>query len=323
MIVKQPDRTTKLPVKAGESERDFLKSLDFSEEDIERILEKGFYAGEVREILSICLSEDEVKHLHGIRHEMNAHIKWGDVVNECFPVLLESMEALLFQEGKLTKEIPFEALFADEKSFLLDSQKEVLRRNFVLLLFVKKLLGVLKTRVKQELGAIRTLDWEEELDLRELLVETENAPAPELDKEEEPEEEVEERRFLGKPIVYADLFRRPQVTGNGCSHTSTRTHFRRGKKLEFCRLCRTYTSSTDCQTFPRSSRKKEEPCLHPSAQWVPGQEGKVACCGESGCGEILPNPEKYRWTKSGLEPFGDNPQEDEVILLDEVMGCES
>jgi hypothetical protein len=44
--------------------------------------------------------------------------------------------------------------------------------------------------------------------------------------------------------------------------------------------------------------------------WKEGEEGKVALC--SDCKEVHPSPQTMLWEKVGLEPFGDDPEKDEI-----------
>jgi len=120
--------------------------------------------------LKNSLTESDLERLHAIRHEVKSHINWGRVVSFCFSELLVSMEKVIFEGGKkLTSQghPAFEQLFPSEQEFV---QENDLRRHYLVLQLVKKLLGALKTKTNQAVKDIPFLDFDKEEDLKELIL---------------------------------------------------------------------------------------------------------------------------------------------------------
>lgn len=319
------------------------------------------------ELLTSSLTQEEVGRLMGIRHELNAHLMWKRLAELSLHLLQSKvLRPALIEETDMAKRVPFLELFKGEQEFLQgdgNSKKANLRKTFVMLKLLKKLLGALKTGVNRELEAIRILTSDEEDEVRQVLAmreldaadyEQDAAPEAETDLETDEldlsanapvsagrkplnfnpvtgpwvdgfdAESLEGETSLppveapGEIIVRAKLHRpkRTQSQEN-CSHYSTRIEYPKGKRRELCRSC---GAIMDREGLDQALvQSKADPCKHPSAVWVEGQEGKVAQCGEEGCGEIIPNPGTFRWRQAGLEPYLDDPDKDEVIVLNEEM----
>lgn len=315
------------------------------------------------ELLASSLTKEEVERLMGIRHELNAHLIWKKVVNLSLNLLQDKvLRPALIEETDMARNVPFLELFKGEQDFLQgngNARKSNLRKTFVMLKLLKKLLGALKTGINRELEAIRILTSDEEDEVRQILAmrnldETDyeqgttlaeasdlesdelddpaNAPIPAdrrplnfnpvtgpwvdgFDRESLGETSVPAIEVPGETIIRAKI-RRSKKTKDDCPHTSTLIEYPKGDRQRrvFCRLCDTYIKEESTSVRPRTV-----PCKHPSAIWVEGQEGKVAQCGEEGCGETIPNPETFQWRQAGLEPYLDDPDKDEVIILNEEM----
>jgi hypothetical protein len=295
---------------------------------------------EAREILNCSLTEEDLDQLMGIKHEINHNIRWGKVLDEAFGPIFQSVEKLILEgrEGLSKDGPPVDSLFTQQRDFLLSGEKSQLHKHYVTLLLMKKLLGGLKTKVNQALSEFRVLSYVEEGRITDI--------ADNLDSEGEwdfierrldelgiPDEEPEERRFP-----------RPQITARlGWEESSICNHLRtkiRRKKADgsgrscdevetYCKDCRTVVETRlvgknqrtrhELWGWKKKEGEKDSPCKHRRAEWVEGQEGQVArCCDKKGCTELITDPEQLRtfqWEKVGLEPYGDDPSQDEVIIL--------
>lgn len=286
-------------------------------------------AGLAESLLQQCLTPEEYESLMSIRHELSDCIRWGKVVDEALPPILDSIEHIIMNAGDTAKRIPFEALFDRDQDFLYgDDPKVELRKKFVFYKLTLKLLGALKTRINQEMDKIVLLDDEEAGELEALL-------APEPDEEEmdlvEGTEDTKDLR-QGREI-------RASIISGGdvnCSHVRTTMKMVKSGQTDsgkdeirvYCKDCRrtirrdilgTTTSkrgsSRGTGGFWQRQRERlaDLPCRHPKATWKEGEEGKTALC--TSCGEPHPNPERLDWTSVGLEPYGDNPDEDEFEII--------
>lgn len=281
--------------------------------------------------LNSNLTEEERSVLLGIKHEINASIRWGRVVQEAFGPILESMESVIFSGGKgLVKnnygipiQAPVDSLFDAERLKLEEGDKAQLFRHFVVLSLTKKLLGALKTKTNQALADIRTLSFEEEFDalcvlenesisndVRDAVIEAEFS-------QEDPEVSQPSDEEL---TAHLDLVRGEW----DCKHV--RTKVRRVKaimdgekdRLEtFCKDCRNIINVVVLQTKKKAGTPKE--CEHRFAEWVPGKEGHTAKCADRvTCTHLITAEielKKIRWAEAGLEPYGDDPEQDEVTVL--------
>jgi hypothetical protein len=277
------------------------------------------------------LSKEEIERLGWLRRELGQRILWGKLVESTLNDLQERMDYVAFTRTDFSRVIPFDQLFPEEQDFLegVGDDGGETRMNLTVLYLVKKLLGALKTRVKKEIAQVRILS---EVEIDQLKAKTE------LDETEEfsPAPVIEESRKLRSPerprlleisnierpkskedldldgiVIHTSLTR---TKSQECKHPRVTVQFLKGGvRREQCRLC----NEILCEDGEKEKNtlKDNLPCEHPQAMWVPGQEGKVARCAEKSCGEIAPNPRKYRWSEAGLEEYGDDPSQDEVIVL--------
>lgn len=264
------------------------------------------------EILASRLSEVERAKVLEIYRDISHQIRWGKVIAEFFPTLLDNIQDVIFglngfksPAGRYTKTDPWKALGADQSLFDEGDDKAMSRRHLLMLLLVKKLLGALKSKTKLELAEIPVLSAAEETRLLEV-----------VQVRREAEEEAGMARHLG---VVARLEReRIELAPEGdCRqdgrHVRTEIRFHRKNEEvyseQYCKDCRQVIRRVSV----RSPLDKSRPCDHPGAEWVEGLEGKDAVC--SRCKEPIPNPETYRWEEVGLEPVGDDPTADETVVL--------
>lgn len=309
-----------------------------------------------QDILASSLVQDEVETLSMIRGQLNDNIIWKKVVAEVLPAMLDSMEHTL-TISDLAKQVPLEALPLEFRKFIGDNTPHgELRKRYIMLHLVKKLLLALKNKVVNDIRNIPILDYDEESELEELL----EAELSEEDTEERSSSGGNEdsclhlhtrtdrttvlggsadgRNWHENTTYCADcgkfLYKTPMtiekqteidadISDLPCQHVSTKTsrvlitgRSGRGKDREIvtkCTECRKILSrKIDYQ--PPLSRKDDSPCQHESkVHWKLGEEGKVAACGL--CGEDIKDPQDYTWEAAGLEPYGDNPDADEVITL--------
>lgn len=274
----------------------------------------------------------EYEDLMSQRYELNDAILWKKVETACFKELLEFVEKMLFKPSAFTKVLPTSNLF-DDGDFLNDVKgggaRETLRRHFLTLHSVKKILGILKTRVKEELNVIQTVSPEEEAELYEIIEvvsrkkyqgreDQEVIPLPLLQFKTPPEEEN-----MGEIIVSRGKIERKKLERN-CLHTYIRTTYRKDvqgvtHEERVCKMCDSWLGEDEITPLTARITKKKDKrdCKHQTAEWVPGKEGKVARCGELGCEFILKKAHTYKWREAGLEPFGDDPSKDEILLFGE------
>src|SRR5574338_186045 len=152
-------------------------------------------------VLRDYLTEVDVEDLRGMRHDMNFHLRWGKIVDECFPAMLQTMETVLFQDSPLVKKNPIESLFPHVRAKLEDPEKGELMRQFLVLEFTRKLLGALKTRVNQE---IRDLPFVTEEQEDELLQRADHVA------------EMEEMDLLANPVFEPDVLLKQLNYGMKC-----------------------------------------------------------------------------------------------------------
>lgn len=270
---------------------------------------------EAEEILNTALTEDDLETLKSIRYDLNAQVNWRELVRESFPAMVLTMETILFEPSQKNT-APVESLFPAAQDWLEEPEKGEVRRHFLTLLLLKKLLGALKTRVNKELQNIPQLTLEQELDLRDYAQEK---------NELQEEGDMLHQRFdfprEGKPHIRASMVRTSsEYDAKSCPpHVRiavTKIH-RNGKRFKrtYCKDCRRELS---LELLTKETETALQ-CQHKAAEWVEGQEGKVAKCSAPNCDYIMPNPEKFLWREAGLEPFGDDPGADEVVVLNEVM----
>lgn len=269
------------------------------------------------EILDMVLTEDDKEALHGIKHELGLCIKWGALTEQFFQSMLDGMDTLVFIETEkdepgVVKRNPYESLFDQDKARInSSSDKARLCRKYALLHLLKKLLGALKTRVNQELNAIEIIDDETEMELKALLAEGPDEEEMDLVGRKKPRKD--EREIIAQVDVGDD---------RGCHHNRLTIRQVRADQSKsgldemhsYCKECRQVIRVEVLGTkTPKQDSWFSRPrqCLHREVHWREGQEGQVAECAY--CEQEVPNPEKYQWSKVGLEPFGDNPEDDEIM----------
>lgn len=286
-----------------------MNDLDFIE---------GLMGKSPREILENSLTEREREHLLGIKHELSSQIRWGRVTEESLQALQEFVDTLVFLEKEdrsphVVKSNPYSSLFPQEKEYLNGpSPKAHQARKYVMLLLVKKLLGSIKTALRKDLESIRFLSDEEEIDLQDLLSE---------DPDEEEMDLVEETKEENSRAIVAQI---SMEDGRECSHLKTTVRQKSASSTDsgleelhfYCRDCGKVYRKDVLSSKGRLDRQpaaRVGPCRHPSGIWKEGEEGKTALCGL--CKEPLEEPDNVAWVAAGLEPYGDNPEEDEILVI--------
>jgi hypothetical protein len=263
---------------------------------------------EAADKLGSYLTEAERAQVFEIYKDMSADIRWGRVLAELFPNLLDAMQDVIFglndfKSNRYVKRNPWASLGKSQALFEDGDEKAMSRRHLLLLHLVKKLLGVAKTKVNQEMADVPVLSEEQESEL--------------LDVIQRAQEEEEEQEMVRAHEVSAQLERNAVILApegdcrqNG-RHVRTEVRYRRKNDESFseqyCKDCR--------QVIKRTVFKGPEikNCDHPGAEWIEGMEGKEAVCTK--CKGPIPNPETYQWESAGLEPYGDDPTKDEAITL--------
>lgn len=284
-----------------------------------------------KERLASSLVPAEREELMGQRFELNAALKWGRIAEKGMSDLLGFAEELLFERTPFSKgnELPIENLF-DKGEYLEDLEnggdRTLLRRHFLILLAAKKILGILKSRVKEELKFIQTIDSAEEQELMEVIEASQDFSSQGREEEQEkvgaiplppPTPTTPSEEDMGEIVIQSK--KKGKKPKPECAHIHTRTSYYKdsqGNSYEhvFCKMCNSFLEGGRV-IEAKISKKKSEACKHPSAIWVPGQEGKVARCGEENCGAVIKKPQTYRWRESGLEAYGDDPTKDETLFF--------
>lgn len=284
---------------------------------------------EAVELLDIALTVEELERLRSIKYEVNNSINWKELVDFTLSCLTEDMHELIHTgiEG-FVKRPPLGQLFPVEKDFLSEGRNPELYEEWLTLMLVKKLLGAMKTKVKKRMKDIPTLDNEEEMELQNL-VDGFGDFGP---------EDEEEDGVLGltsrPPNDEAIIARLHQGKKSPCKHTRTQIRQikanKRQEKLQvFCRDCREIVEETLIKLKGKKGKKAKgktkpvEACKHNSVRWVRGQEGQTAECAvkngnKYGCGTKITDPNQLQnmsWARAGLEPYGDDPLQDEVIVI--------
>ena len=280
--------------------------------------------GTPEEILDQVFSEVDLENLLSIKQELGLCIDWKVLIENMYQMMVGGMDTLVFLETEddtpqVVKRNPYQALFERDKARINGSDgKSQTSRKYVLLMIMKKVLGALKTRVNQEFEKIETIDDFTEGELQEMIRYGYDAPdEEEMDLVSELHNDME---------IVADVDHR-----QGCLHIrqtvkqifSTKTASRMDELHTFCKDCKAPLEVKKLNTRSTGKRVRDwgkpRPCQHHNGYWKEGEEGKTALC--STCKEIVPNPEKFQWSKAGLEPFGDNPNQDEIISF-KVLGMQ-
>ncbi len=252
---------------------------------------------EALHVLGTCLTEDDKDELVSIRHQLSEGIDWKDLVGSTRAELLVLIDGVI-NDGHCATGIPFEDLQETEQDFLSgDHENGDIRKRFVMLLLIRKLLSALKQDVKRDLDSIvkDAIEYELEVELKAI-----------ADGEE--------------PELTAVVTMKP-ADGN-CKHVvqTVRKILADGKKQKLdmlqslCRDCGEPVGKPRvCGNSLNKGTKDSKNCRHEDAEWEEGSEGKVAICFD--CGQPVPNPDKFKWRAVGLEVYGDNPELDELEII--------
>ena len=256
---------------------------------------------EALHVLGTCLTEDEKDELVSIRHQLSSAIDWKDLVSSMKAELLCLIDGVILS-GNCSSKIPYDQLRETEQDFLYGDHENVdTRKRFVMLLLIKKLLGGLKQEVKKSLDELieEVLDYETEESLKNI-----------VDSGGEDD------------IVELSAIITPQEDGTPCAHQSKTIRKLpadgKTRKMDVlqtrCRDCGEDVGKPRVCGGPfRSLPKDPKDCRHPEAEWKEGEEGQTAICYD--CQGVCDNPGKYKWESVGLEPFGDDPAEDELEVI--------
>jgi hypothetical protein len=260
---------------------------------------------EALHVLGTCLTEDEKEELVSIRHQISDEIDWKDLVGSVMSEFLCLMDGVIL-EGNSSEVIPFELLRETEQDYLYGDHENVdTRKKFVMLLLIKKLLGALKQDVNKSLDSIleNILDYEVESELNSIA----NG------------EEVDDGDGVVELSAIVSLGEDGSVA---CSHVhkTVRKLPADGKKRKLdvlqteCRSCgEPLGKPRVCGSPFKSASKNPKVCKHDEAEWKEGEEGQTAICFD--CGGVAPDPGKYKWATVGLEPYGDDPETDELEVI--------
>jgi len=268
-------------------------------------------ADEAGDVLSETLTEEDRVQLQEIYKAIGKQTQWGKAIDKAFPTLLGLAEEMVKTEGLAKEGGPWFNVLEHEQCLFDDREpKAMARQHLLLLLIAKKLLGGLKTRVNQGMGDVRVLSQEEEVELEAIVEEA--VEAQDLRDLVDGWNSQQERKVVQREVV-AQIDIAPQ---GGClrskQHGRTTVYWKRLNGIMFrevyCKDCRQVIETVKAL---RQAAPKE--CHHPNAEWVEGKEGEEAVC--SNCEKPIENPSTYQWITAGLEPYGDDPSQDEAITL--------
>lgn len=296
---------------------------------------------EALDILFSNLTEDEVIQLGDIRHQISKNIMWNALGENVYKDFQGSVVDILAKGYcRLPGALP--ALTTTEEKFLTDGVKGELRQRWVILSLTRKLLGLLKQRLVKEMSEIGYLDCEEEAELLEITGDLEDEVTSEIQASLElgpqvPHHNAPLERTMAATLAerQARLQIRPAdvdqliedlttaefyPTSGECSHADVliRRIPADGKErscpqeLTVCRDCAAVLDSKLIAEVEGKAIIDPAYCSHKAVNWKPGEEGKTALCDL--CGKEV-SPEGYKWADVGLEPPGDDPTQDEVIVL--------
>lgn len=288
--------------------------------------------GTPEEILDEVFTEVDLENLLNIKQEISLSVKWGTLTQQMYRSLMDGMDTLVFLETEKDKpqtvnRNPYESLFPRDQALINGpTDKSKMARNIVLLHLLKKLLGALKTHVNKEFEKIETIDDFTEGELQEIV---------QYGHDDPDEEEMDLVSSLTEEIP-ADGEILALVDHRECLHRRTtikqipsiKTASRMDELHTFCKDCKSFLALQKLNTRSISSRSKDgwfnrkpAPCRHPNGTWKEGEEGTTAIC--SSCKEVVPNPDKFQWAKAGLEPFGDDPELDEIQSFTNLKAMEA
>jgi hypothetical protein len=276
-------------------------------------------AAEAEDLLVSTLTEDERETLQEIYKDINTQVRWGQLLNNAFPALLEMTHDILETGGMTKNNSPWYLVTEENRDlFKEEDPKHMARRHLLLLLLAKKLLGGLKTRVNQAIQDIQILSPTDEMDLIGTVAEAERTVRTPSTEPNGAKAGIKDGTKAGiKDVAKAVIEISPpgDCRQNG-RHVRTTVRFRRRNDQMVqetrCKDCRQVVGSL---IMPREERKPTKECDHSDAVWVEGFEGKQAVCGNPECQAPIEDPSIYRWSTVGLEPFGDDPSQDEAIIL--------
>jgi hypothetical protein len=272
--------------------------------------------GTPEKILDEVFSEDELENLQSIKQELGLCVNWGTLIDNMYQMLMGGMDTLVFLETEndspqVVNRSPYEALFERDKVLINGSdEKSQIARKYVLLMIMKKLLGALKTRVNKEFEKIETIDDFTEGELQEMIRYGYDDPdEEEMDLVSALQDESDQGEIIAAVDHRDNCVHRRQTVRQ---IPSTKTGSRMDELHTFCKDCKRPLEIQQLKTRTTGKRirdwGKPMPCQHHNGHWKDGEEGKTAIC--SACDEVVPNPEKFEWSKAGLEPVGDDPEQD-------------
>jgi hypothetical protein len=270
---------------------------------------------DAEDLLESTLTDQDREQLYEIYKNMSGQVRWGRVLDNAFPVLIDLVDNLIEAGEGMTRHGSVWYLVDEgcEDLFEDGDPKAMARRHLLLLLFAKKLLGGLKTRVNQSTKDIRVLSPEEEQDLMETMDQAEELER-EIRLDEEAKDSNREEDMSRRTEVAADIDIAPQgECRNGGRHARVTIRWKRKNEELF-----TETYCRDCNRVIKktlAAKQSSRECAHPNAEWVEGKEGEEARCSNPGCLVPVADPSAYHWVDAGLEPCGDDPSQDEVIIL--------
>lgn len=268
-------------------------------------------ADEAGDVLSGTLTEEDRVQLQEVYKAISKQTQWGKAIDKAFPTLLGLVEEMVKTEDVAKEGGPWFNVLEHEQCLFDDKEpKAMARQHLLLLLIAKKLLGGLKTRVNQGIRDVRVLSQEEEVELEALVEEA--VEAQDLRDLVDGWNSQQERKVVQREVVaQVDIAPQGGCRGSG-RHERTTVYWERLNGILFrevyCKDCRQVIEKVKAL---RQAVPKE--CQHPNAKWVEGKEGKEAVC--PSCKNPIEDPSTYHWTTAGLEPYGDDPSQDEAITL--------
>lgn len=274
---------------------------------------KDLPSEDIEALLQDSLNEDDLEEAKAIKREVSAVVNWGDLTQSVSHELFNLVEALCCGDlPELTKSKPVETLVGDARR-IMESTAEDTRtiRYMVSFLIIKKLLGALKTDVNKKIEAVRILTPAETEAVEEIVADLALLT------------EAEKVNWGNDDLAHdAEIVARLESTA--CEHHKTivRANTEKETLETFCKDCRNVVASYSSEDLGLGRLgKKREPkkCTHRYLAWVEGEEGKIAeCRDKSDCtyketdADVL---KRWGWEKVGLEPYGDDSTQDEVIDL--------
>lgn len=247
------------------------------------------------------LTVEEKAKLLPIRNEISRGLRWNKLGTYATNILTSILDAGVFRSsGKEDWIKPFlQAGFTStEEKILFGSGRSELRQEYISLLLLAKLLGKMKQTVQGRLKEIEPFPTRMENDF---FSEIEALLGGQTLTDDELLDTID--RTLSESPALPD----PKPA---CSHKRTKTRYEKIKgATQVTTICK------DCgEWLTKATTIKPKKHEH-LPMWVKGKEGQEAICMDTKCGEIIPDPSIYDWVQAGLEPYGDDPSQDEVIIL--------